>query len=139
MPINVNNVYIRYIFVGVYVMKCAVIDIRGKSRKKLGNFLITLYILNLTDLFFTKFLLWKAPDLFREANSFMKLIINGIEPYFLKIGVFALVLIYWYWRSEKSNLTQMKRSIFVGKVLIGAYAIINIMHLINMIIYLKVS
>ena len=57
-------------------MKCAVIDIRGKSRKKLGNFLITLYILNLTDLFFTKFLLWKAPDLFREANSFMKLIIN---------------------------------------------------------------
>ena len=33
----------------------------------------------------------------------MKLIINGIEPYFLKIGVFALVLIYWYWRSEKYN------------------------------------
>lgn len=120
-------------------MNVQIIDIRGKSRKKLGNFLITLYILNLTDLFFTKFLLWKAPDLFREANSFMKLIINGIEPYFLKIGVFALVLIYWYWRSEKSNLTQMKRSIFVGKVLIGAYAIINIMHLINMIIYLKVS
>ena len=118
-------------------MKCAVIDIRGKSRKKLGNFLITLYILNLTDLFFTKFLLWKAPDLFREANSFMKLIINGIEPYFLKIGVFALVLIYWYWRSEKSNITQIKRSILVGQILIGAYVLMNVIHLVNLVIYLK--
>ena len=120
-------------------MKCAVIDIRGKSREKLVKLLITLYILNLTDLFFTKFLLWKAPDLFREVNLFMNLMINGVEPYFLKIGVFAVVLIYWYWRSEKSNITQMKRSIFVGKLSIGAYTIINIMHLINMVIYLKVS
>ena len=120
-------------------MKCAVIDIRGKSRKKLGNSLIILYILNLTDLFFTKFLLWKAPDLFREINLFMNLMINGVEPYFFKIGVVALVLIYWYWRSEKSNITQMKRSILVGKLLIGAYIIINIIHLINMVIYLKVN
>lgn len=120
-------------------MKCVVIDIRGKGIEKLGKFLIILYILNLTDLFFTKFLLLKAPDLFQEVNLFMKLMTNGKGLYFLKIGVFALVLIYWYWRSKRSNITQMKRSILVGKVLIGAYSIINIMHLINMIIYLKVT
>ena len=118
-------------------MKCAVIDIRGKSREKLGKFLIILYILNITDLIFTKFLLWKAPDLFSEVNVFLKPIIHGIEPYFIKIGIMALVLIYWYWRSEKSNITQMKRSILTGKILIGMYIAINVMHLINLIIYLN--
>lgn len=118
-------------------MRCAVIDIRGKSREKLAKFLIILYILNITDLIFTKFLLWKAPDLFSEVNIFLKPIIHGIEPYFIKIGIMALVLIYWYWRSEKSNITQMKRSIFTGKILIGMYIAINVMHLINLIIYLN--
>lgn len=120
-------------------MRCTVIDIRRDSRQKLRKFLIVLYILNIIDLIFTKFLLLKAPDLFREINIFLKLIINGTEVYFIKIGIMALVLIYWYLRSEKSNVTQMKRSIFTGKILIGMYILINIIHLINMGIYIWLS
>lgn len=119
-------------------MRCAVIDIRGNSRRKLGKFLVVLYTLNILDLIVTKFLLWKAPDLFNEANIILKPIIYGLEPYFLKIGLMALILIYWYWRSEKSNITQMKRSILVGKILIGVYILINVMHVINLIIYVNV-
>lgn len=120
-------------------MRCTVIDIRRDSRQKLRKFLIVLYILNIIDLIFTKFLLLKAPDLFEEINIFLKLIINGTEVYFIKIGIMALVLIYWYLRSEKSNVTQMKRSIFTGKILIGMYILINIIHLINMGIYIWLS
>lgn len=120
-------------------MRCEVIDIRGNRRVQLGKFLITLYILNISDLIFTKFLLWKAPDLFLEANIFLKPIIHGAWPYFIKIGLMALVLIYWYIRSEKSNITQMKRSILVGKIMIGLYIAINIMHFINLMIYLALA
>ena len=119
-------------------MRCAVIDIRGNSRRKLGKFLVVLYTLNILDLIVTKVLLWKAPDLFSKENIFLNLIIYGLEPYFLKIGLMALILIYWYWRSEKSNITQMKRSILVGKILIGVYILINVMHVINLIIYVNV-
>lgn len=118
-------------------MRCEVIDIRGNSRQKLGKFLVTLYILNILELIVTKFLIWKAPNLFSEENIFFNIMIYGLEPYFFKIGLMALVLIYWYWRSEKSNITQMKRSILTGKILIGMYIVINVMHLINLIIYLN--
>ena len=74
-------------------MRCAVIDIRGNRREKLGKFLIAIYILNIIDLIFTKFLLWKVPDLFNDVNMFLRPLIYGLEPYFLKIGVMALILI----------------------------------------------
>lgn len=118
-------------------MRCAVIDIRGNRREKLGKFLIALYTLNIIELIFTKFLLWKVPDLFNDANIFLKLLIYGLEPYFFKIGLMALILIYWYWRSEKYNITQIKRSILVGQILIGAYILINVAHLVNLVIYLN--
>lgn len=120
-------------------MRCTVVDIRRNSRQKLGKFLIVLYILNIVDLLFTKFLLFKAPDLFKEINIFLKPIINGVEAYFIKMVVMALVLIYWYLRSGKSNITQMKRSLFTINILIGVYIVINILHLINMGIYIWLS
>ena len=118
-------------------MRCAVIDIRGNRRDKLGKFLIAIYILNIIDLIFTKFLLWKVPDLFNDVNMFLRPLIYGLEPYFLKIGVMALILIYWYWRSEKANIIQMNRSILVGQILIGAYILINAVHLVNLVIHLN--
>ena len=118
-------------------MKCAVIDIRGNRRERLGRFLIAIYILNIVELIFTKFLLWKVPKLFNNVSKFLNPLIYGLEPYFLKIGLMALILIYWYWRSEKSNITQIKRSILVGQILIGAYVLTNVIHLVNLVIYLK--
>lgn len=122
---------------GVWVMKYAVIDIRGNRRERLGRFLIAIYILNIVELIFTKFLLWKVPKLFNNVSKFLNPLIYGLEPYFLKIGLMALILIYWYWRSEKSNITQIKRSILVGQILIGAYVLMNVIHLVNLVIYLK--
>ncbi len=49
----------------------------------------------------------------------------------------ALILIYWYWRSEKANIIQMNRSILVGQILIGAYILINAVHLVNLVIHLN--
>lgn len=119
-------------------MQCNVIDIRRNSRQKLKIFLITLYILNILDLICTKFLLWKAPDIFMEVNIFLKPIIHGIGPYFIKIVLMAIVLIYWYLRSEKSSLVQMKRSNFVIKIAIAFYSLINVIHLVNLYIYLAI-
>ena len=116
-------------------MKTNVIDIRGNSKYKLKKILIFLYLLNLSDLLFTKFLLTSAPDLFIEVNFFLNTIIDGIVLYFLKIGGMALILAYWYYRSEKSTIIQMKRSLLASKVLISVYAIINLIHIINLVIY----
>ena len=118
-------------------MRGAVIDIRGNRREKLGKFLIAIYILNIIDLIFTKFLLWKVPCLFNDVHMFLRPLIYGLEPYFLKIGVMALILIYWYWRSEKANIIQMNRSILVVQILIGAYILINVVHLVNLVIYIN--
>lgn len=118
-------------------MGCSVIDIRGKSKEKLSKFLIIVYLLNIVDLILTKLLLWKVPNLFSEINMYLRPIIHGIEPYFIKVGLMALVLLYWYWRSQKSNITQIRRSILVGKMLMGTYILINIIHLVNLAIYLK--
>lgn len=65
-------------------MKCEVIDIRGNKREKLGKFLIALYALNIVELIFTKILLWKVPDLFNDTNKFLRPLLYGLEPYFLR-------------------------------------------------------
>lgn len=116
-------------------MKASIIDIRGNRRVVLGKFLVILYILNVTDLLFTKFLLSSAPSMFMEINMFLNPIIDGVAPYFMKIGGMAVVLLYWYWRSKESNIRQIRRSILVVKIIIGFYGLINIMHLINLVIY----
>lgn len=118
-------------------MKCEVIDIRGNKREKLRKFLSILYTLNIIELIFTKVLLWKAPNLFNDTHNFLKPLLYGLEPYFFKIGIVALVLIFWYWRSENANITQIKRSILIGQILIVVYILMNIGHLVNLVIYLK--
>lgn len=119
-------------------MISAVLNLKVNKRQKLKYFLITLYILNIMDLICTKFLLWKAPDVFMEMNIFLKPIIQGKEPYFIKIGLMAIILVYWYFRSEKSNVTQMKRSILAATIAIAGYVLINIIHIVNLYIYLFV-
>lgn len=116
-------------------MRCEVIDIRGNKKQILGKKLLILYILNITDLLFTKFLLSNGSNMFKEVNIFLKPIINDNLAYLVKIGGMTIILIYWYWRSEKSNLSQINRSIKVSKVLLWIYIIINIMHLANLALY----
>lgn len=98
---------------------------------KLKVSLIILYILNLSDLFFTKTLLRIEPNMFKKANVILAPIIGGIAPYFLKIIVVGLVLYYWYFRSSKSNEKEIKRSLVVSWGLLVFYILINCIHIFN--------
>lgn len=111
---------------------------QSKYHKLKGN-LIILYILNLSDLFFTKFLLCVEPTMFKEVNIFLAPIIGGVWPYFLKVLVIGGVLYYWYFRSRESNEKEMKRSLIVSVVLVMFYIIINLIHIFNLwlMFYLK--
>lgn len=106
---------------------------------KLKVNLIILYLLNLSDLFFTKILLTIEPTIFKEANIFLEPIIGGVLPYFLKIVVCGGVLYYWYFRSRKSNEKEIKRSIVTSIGLLTFYTLINLLHLFNvwLVFYLK--
>lgn len=99
-----------------------------------------LYILNLLDLFFTKMLLHYGSDMFVEANTFMKPIINGPVSILLKVILFGAVLLYWYKRNLKSNEKELKISILASKICVILYLLINISHFIyiGMFFYLKI-
>lgn len=101
--------------------------------------LIILYLLNLSDLFFTKLLLTLEPTMFKEANIFLEPIIDGVFPYFLKIVVCGSVLYYWYFRSRESSKKEMRRSIITSIGLLIFYILINLLHIFNVILmfYLK--
>lgn len=109
------------------------------SIEKLAKNLRLLYLFNLLDLFFTKTLLFLAPNMFIEANGFMAPIIDGFMPYILKIFVFAIVLLYWYKRSFSSNCRQLKLSINVSKICLIIYGLINIFHLIYIFMFLYIK
>lgn len=95
-----------------------------------------LYVLNLSDLFFTKILLAIEPTMFKEANIFLAPVIDGALPYFLKIIVCGGVLYYWYFRSKESNEKEMKISIIASRGLLIFYTLINLLHLFNVILIL---
>ncbi len=105
--------------------------INNREVKELGRKLAFLYLLNLSDLFFTNVLLGRFSEFFYEANKMMRPMVNTIYMYILKVGVILLILLYWYHRSRKSDDKQYKRSIIASEVLIGIYSIINLIHLIN--------
>ena len=92
-------------------MKTNVIDIRGNSKYKLKKILFFLYLLNLSDLLFTKFLLTSAPDLFIEVNFFLNTIIDGIVLYFFKIdftsfkSFFTVETLIYIESANSSNFT----------------------------------
>ena len=98
---------------------------------KLKINLIALYVLNLSDLFFTKIILKVEPTMFREANIFLAPIIDGIIPYFLKIIVIGAVLYYWYFRNRESNDKELKKSMIASLIMVVLYGMINLLHLFN--------
>lgn len=112
---------------------------REYSIEKLAKNLKLLYLFNLLDLFFTKTLLFLAPNMFMEANGFLAPIIEGVMPYILKIIIFALVLLYWYKRSFSSDSRQLKLSINASKVCLIIYGLINIFHLIYTFMFLYIK
>ena len=106
------------------------------TKKTLYRNLAILYMLNISDLIFTKFLLNKAPELFFEANILLKPIIYGnVIPYILKICFMAMILIFWYIRTKHDDLKQLKKSILISKISVMFYGVVNGIHVVNLCIY----
>lgn len=101
--------------------------------------LTILYLLNLSDLFFTKFILTIEPTMFKEVNIFLEPIIGGISPYFLKIVIVGVVIYYWYAKSREFSEKELKLSLITSIGLLIVYILINLLHLFNMVymFYLK--
>ena len=92
------------------------------------KFLI-LYILNVTDMLFTIFLL--STGLFIEINYLMAKALQSLPSSFmLKIILPAALLLCLYIRMKKADETQLKQSNIIINVVITAYLIINFWHLV---------
>lgn len=99
-------------------------DINSISKK-----LVILYVLNITDLFFTNFLL--QTGMFFEANKIMNLVINDtLISALIKIVIpLILILILRYRMRGASSEQLIKGNILINIVLIF-YVVINIFHAI---------
>lgn len=106
------------------------------QKSKFKQKLIILYILNITDLFFTQYLL--STGFFSEANGIMQPIVDKPIAWLVKGVLLLLILIYWYKRSAYSNDIQFKRSMKVLSIGIIFYILINISHIIYTIYYFAV-
>lgn len=99
-------------------------DINSISKK-----LVILYILNITDLFFTNLLLHTG--MFIEGNKIMNLFINDtLKSVLIKIVLpLILILILRYRMRGASSEQLIKGNILINIVLIF-YVIVNIFHAI---------
>lgn len=113
-----------------------VYDKYSNPLNKLKYFLNVVYILNITDLIFTKLLLKYGNGLFKEANPFLAPIINTNIVTFSKVIFLAITFIYWYKRSFKSNAKQLAASLLVAKIFIVVYSLINLLHIFYLGLYL---
>jgi hypothetical protein len=97
------------------------------------KFLI-LYLLNVTDIFFTLLLL--STGLFMEANTLMVKAVQSLSASFLlKIVLPAALLLYLYLRMKRASEKQLKQSNIVLNIATAIYALINISHLICLSIF----
>ena len=99
--------------------------------------LLLFYILNLTDLIFTQFLLFKAPNCFVECNKFLQPIITDFQGVVIKIVIPLILTAYWFFRMRKADSKDYKISNVAILAVILFFIIINIMHIFNLIIYCK--
>jgi hypothetical protein len=98
--------------------------------------LITLYILNVTDIIFTLILI--NTGLFMEGNVIMAPLINNnqLSTLFLKLFL-PLILILWLaYRIKKAT----ERQLFIGNIIINTclifYGVVNIFHVLWCVLYL---
>ena len=89
--------------------------------------LIILYLLNVTDIFFTLILL--STGLFIEANILMAKAVESIsDSFLLKILLPAVLLFSISIRMKKASNHQLKNSNTIINIAIGFYSLINISH-----------
>lgn len=109
--------------------------IKNYSLQNIKNKLLILYILNVTDIIFTLFLL--STGLYMEANNLMSNAVQSpIISFILKIVLPGILFIFIYFRMKKATTNQLKQSnLFINGAII-LYTFINISHLICFLILL---
>ncbi|MBZ9636817.1 DUF5658 family protein [Clostridium sp. FP1] len=108
--------------------------IKNYTFENIKHKLLILYILNVTDIFFTLLLL--STGLFMEANRLMINVVQSTSASFiLKIVLPALLLLYIYIRMKRATVTQLKQSNIILNIITGVYIIINISHLVCFLLF----
>ncbi|MBZ9688548.1 DUF5658 family protein [Clostridium estertheticum] len=104
-------------------------------RKKL----ITLYILNLTDIIFTLFLV--NTGMFLEANAIMAPVVNDMQvlSLIIKIAVPLALLLWVYQRMKKATQKQLHQSNIIIVAWLILYGLINLSHIVCSILYIVMS
>ena len=97
--------------------------------------LITIYILNVTDIIFTIFLV--NTGLFLEANAVMAPLVNNrqILSIIVKVAIPALLLIAVYQRMKDATEKQLYQSNLIINGGLIFYGLINIFHVVWCILY----
>lgn len=91
--------------------------------------LLLIYLLNVTDIIFTKILL--QTGYYLEANKFMERIVNNaLASAVVKVFLPALLIIYICSRLNKATDSQLKKSNCLISGLLIAYSGINLMHIL---------
>ena len=110
-----------------FIKACEFRDVRKK--------LIIIYALNVTDILFTLFLL--STKMFIEVNPIMVFLIENSYLSLIARFLFPAVLIFYMGlRLSKATSEQLRKSNIVISVLFIAYALMNILHLVWIVIYL---
>lgn len=92
--------------------------------------LILLYLLNVSDLFFTYILL--DSKLFFEGNAFMASVINNkYLSIFLKCILVLVLIIFICFRMKNATLKQIKIANILINIILIIYFIINISHILG--------
>lgn len=108
--------------------------IKNCTLGNLKNKLIILYLLNVTDLILTMFLL--ETGYFKELNIFMIKKLESIDASILyKVLLPGILLTVLYLRMKRATKKQLMRSNFLLNGIAMIYGFINISHLIWIFIY----
>jgi hypothetical protein len=100
-----------------------------------GKF-IGIFILNVTDILFTLYLL--STGLFYEGNPVMSRVTENISAsLFLKIVIPLTLIIYIYIRMKKATEKQLFYANIIINGCLGFYLMINLLHIVWIMMYLQ--
>lgn len=103
--------------------------VKDCSLDNLKNKLIVLYVLNVTDIVFTLFLL--NTGYYLEANILMTSAVQSYTASFnLKVVLPAILLLYVFYRLKSANDRQLRNSNIMISGITIVYAFINLSHLV---------
>lgn len=106
-----------------------------KDLNLIGKKLIIMYILNVSDIIFTIFLV--NTGMFLEANAFMAPLVNNEQllVIMIKIVIPLILLLVVYQRMKKASEKQLYQSNILINGMFIFYVLVNITHVISSILY----